>query len=60
MLWGGRMKISGFTNVYRTDNMLLCGPVYEEEDKAEKTGKLVKGYVCTVPINCEIPDGVTE
>lgn len=50
------MKISGFMNIFRTDNILIGGPVYELENKAEETGKLVKGYVCTIPINYEISD----
>lgn len=53
-------KISGFTNVYKTDNVLLCGPVYEEEGKAIETGVKVKGYVTTVPINFTIHDEETK
>lgn len=53
-------KISGFTNVYLTDNVLLCGPVYEEKEKAIETGKLVKGYVTTVSISFEISDEETK
>ena len=50
------MKLFGYINIYRTDNVLLCGPVYEEENKAVETGKKVKGYICTTSISFDIPD----
>lgn len=53
-------KISGFINIFRTDNILIGGPVYELKEKAEETGKCVKGYLTTISVNFEIPDEVIE
>ena len=41
-----------YINIYKTDNFLNCsGGVYTTEEKAIESGKCVKGYICTVPIN---------
>lgn len=52
--------ILGFINIFKLDGNLLGGAVYEEENKAEETGKLVKGYLCTIPINNVVKEEETK
>lgn len=46
--------ISGYINIFKTDGLFLCGPLYENEKQAKETGSLVKGYINTIPITFEI------
>lgn len=43
--------ISGYINIYDIDGMYQSGlGIYSIETAAVETGKMVKGYVATVPI----------
>ena len=50
------MQITGFINIYKADSMLQTScAIYEMEEQAIKTGKMVKGYKITLPIEFELP-----
>ena len=50
-------KLKGYINIFKNDNILQTGcGIYETETKAFESGRLVKGYISTIPIMVSVPE----
>ncbi len=50
------MPIKGYINIYKADSMLQTScAIYATEEKGVETGKMVRGYKITLPIEFELP-----
>ena len=48
--------MEGYINIFKNDNFLNAnGGIYDAEDKAIESGKLIRGYITTIKI--DIPEG---
>ncbi len=51
------MQIKGYINIYKADSMLQTScAIYATEKQAIETGKMVKGYKMTLPIEFNLPN----